>query len=164
MIGRFVAVATVALVLLVATSSAQDRVVCPSLNCPTACRYGYVPDDNGCRTCECLNACVNLKCGDNGTCAGFDKKNLDAVKCFPQAKLCCPCDRIYWPYNYVNYANCCPLGCKATSCPMGMICCPNKFGCLKLSTILQLVCQPQLSPTSHMMGSTHLALTFHHYS
>ncbi|ESO03446.1 hypothetical protein HELRODRAFT_173742 [Helobdella robusta] len=120
MIGRFVGSGD--------CDSRSDTGTCPSLRCSTACRYGYVPDDNGCQTCECLNACVT-GCGGEQICAMTDLGSSTTTCTFP-FKLCCPPQKtLISPFYPLNYCSNCFPGCYKALCPPGKKCCPDYFGC-----------------------------------
>ncbi|CAG9764049.1 unnamed protein product [Ceutorhynchus assimilis] len=62
---------------------------CPELDCQEDCEHGFEIDEEGCRTCDCVNPCSKISCrGEGETC------RLVAVECVtwpcPSVPMCLP--------------------------------------------------------------------------
>lgn len=62
---------------------------CPELECDVECEHGFQMDEDGCRTCECVDPCSRISCrGEGETC------RLVAVECVtwpcPSVPMCLP--------------------------------------------------------------------------
>lgn len=67
---------------------------CATYKC-LPCEHGYVIDNNGCRTCECRDPCMNIKCPNDEECklVTVECVNLPCPKmpiCYPKRDSVCP--------------------------------------------------------------------------
>lgn len=63
--------------------------MCPFYKCSEDCQHGYKLDENGCRTCDCVDPCSRITCREDGeTC------RLVSVECIdwpcPSIPMCLP--------------------------------------------------------------------------
>lgn len=66
----------------------KPKVECPMMKCQGMCEHGYLFDENGCRTCECRDACLDI------TCPAAERCELVQIECIdlpcPMMPICLP--------------------------------------------------------------------------
>jgi hypothetical protein len=108
---------------------------CRMMKCRRSCDYGYLKDEDGCNTCDCLpDPCVSITCQENEVC---ELQNMFCIRapcpprptCVPKPKECrmMKCRRSC-DYGYLkdedgcNTCDCLPDPCVARKCPKGHVC------------------------------------------
>lgn len=62
---------------------------CPMYKCSADCEHGFELDENGCRTCRCINPCEKMKCREDGESCRLVEVECTNWPC-PPVPMCLP--------------------------------------------------------------------------
>jgi hypothetical protein len=143
------------------------KTECALPKCVNNCDSGYLTDDKGCQTCDCVPSCAAVTCPEDQVC---QLQTVYCIKapcpaqptCVPKSKdcpkmKCKPCE-----YGYLKDAdgcpgcNCSPNPCAVMLCKPGQICqvqevkcvmapCPSPIGQCVPQTDFQSKCPPVIA-------------------